>query len=63
MFRNCLITLAGKTICVEVEVIDALLDYKIILGHSYTYVMYAIPSVVHHNMCFPHNENIITIDS
>ena len=38
-FRNCLITLAGKTVCVDVEVIDAPLDYNILLGRSYTYAM------------------------
>ena len=32
LFRNCPITLAGKTVCVDVEVIDAPLDYNILLG-------------------------------
>ena len=42
LFRNCPITLAGKTVCVEVEVIDAPLDYHILLGQSYTYAMSAV---------------------
>ena len=32
MFRNCPINLEGKTIYVDVEVIDAPLDYNILLG-------------------------------
>ena len=62
MFHNCPITLAGKAICVEVEVIDAPLDYNIILGHSYTYAMCVVPSTVHRKMSFPHNGKIVTID-
>ena len=32
LFHNCPITLAGKTVCVDIEVIDAPLDYNILLG-------------------------------
>ena len=62
MCCNCLITLAGKTICIEVEVIDAPLDYNILLGHSYTYAMSIVPSTVHRKMSFSHNGKIVTID-
>ena len=62
LFRNCPITLAGKTVCVDVEVIDAPLDYNILLGRSYTYAMSVVPSAVHCKMFFPHNGNIVTID-
>ena len=51
----------SKTICVDVEFIDAPLDYNILLGHSYTYAMSVVPSVVHPKMSFPHNGNIVTI--
>lgn len=33
------VELGGKTIEIEVEVVDTLLDYNLILGHSWTYVM------------------------
>ena len=55
LFRNCPITLAGKTVCVDVEFIDAPLDYNILLGKSYTYAMSAVPSAVFRKMSFPHN--------
>ena len=62
LFRNCPITLAGKTVCVDVEVIDAPLDYNILLGHSYTYAMSVVPFAVHRKISFPHNRKIVTID-
>ena len=62
LFRNCPITLAGKTVCVDVEVIDTPLDYNILLGRSYTYAMSAVPSIVFCKMSFPHNGKIVTID-
>ena len=62
LFRNCPITLAGKIVCVDVEVIDAPLDYNILLGRSYTYAMSVVPSAVHRKMFFPHNGKIVTID-
>ena len=62
LFRNCPITLAGKTVCVDIEVINAPLDYNILLGRSYTYAMSTVPSMVFHKMSFPHNGKIVTID-
>ena len=40
------IKLAGKVVSVEVEVIDAPLDYNLILGRNWTYVMSAIALAV-----------------
>ena len=62
LLRNCLITLMGKTVCIDIEVIDAPLYYNILLGRIYTYAMSVFPYVVHHKMSFPHNGNIVTID-
>ena len=62
LFCNCPITLVDKTVCINVEVIYAPLDYNILLGHSYNYAMSTIPSAVHHKMSFPHNGKIVTID-
>ena len=62
LFPNYPITLSGKNFCVDVEFIDAPLDYNILLGCSYTYAMSAIPSAVHRKIFFPHNGKIVTID-
>ena len=62
LFHNFPIILVGKTVCVDVEVIDAPLDYNILLGHSYTYAMSVVPSAVYRKMFFPHNGKIVTID-
>jgi len=62
MYRNCLVTLAGKTVHVDIEVIDAPLDYNIILGCSYTYAMSFLTSTVSRKMCFPREGKIVTIN-
>ena len=62
MYCNFPVTLARNTIHLDIEVIDAPLDQNILLGHSYTYAMSIITSMVFRNMCFPHEGNIITID-
>jgi hypothetical protein len=38
--------LGGKTVCVEVEVVDAPLDYNLLLGRSWTYAMHAVVATV-----------------
>ena len=40
------IKLEGKLVSVEVEVIDAPLDYNFLLGRSWTYAMRVIPSFI-----------------
>jgi hypothetical protein len=40
------VQLGGKTVCVEVEVVDAPLDYNLLLGRSWTYVMQDMVSTV-----------------
>ena len=52
----------GKTILVDVEVIDAPLDYNILLGRSYMYAMQAVDSSVFCMILFPHNGKITTVD-
>ena len=42
ILRNLPIELGGKTVNVEVEVIDAPLDYNMILGWSWFYTMISI---------------------
>jgi hypothetical protein len=62
LFQNFLVELGGKTILIEIEVIDAPLDYNILFGRRYMYAMKAISSSVFSTMMFPHNGKIITID-
>jgi hypothetical protein len=40
------VQLGGKTVEVEVEVVDAPLDYNILLGHNWTYAMTTIVSSI-----------------
>ena len=44
------------------EVVDAPLDYNLLLGHSWSYAMTTIVSSVFRLIKFPHNRNIVTID-
>jgi hypothetical protein len=41
-----IVQLGGKTVCVEVEVVDAPLDYNLLLGRSWTYAMHAVVATV-----------------
>ena len=54
--------LEGKTIAIEVEVVDAPLDYNLLLGRNWMYSMQSVASFVFHIVCFPHNGKIVTID-
>ena len=56
------IKLVGKVVSVEVEVIDARLDYNLLLGRSWTYAMSAIASAILHVVVFPHDGKLVTID-
>jgi hypothetical protein len=40
------VQLGGKTVCVEVEVVDAPLDYNLLLGWSWNYAMQAVVATV-----------------
>ena len=56
------IKLAGKAMSVEVEVIDAPLDYKFLLGRSLTYAISAIVSAIFLVVVFPHEGKLVTVD-
>ena len=47
---------------IEVEVIDAPLDYNLLLGRSWTYAMSAIASAILRVVVFPHEGKLVTID-
>ena len=42
--------------------VDAPLDYNLLLGQNWMYSMQAVSSSLFHIVCFPHNGNIVTID-
>jgi hypothetical protein len=54
--------LGGKTMCVEVEVVNAPLDYNLLLGRSWTYTMHALVATDFWVLLFPHEGGIVTID-
>ena len=56
------VQLGGKTVAIEVKVVDAPLDYNILLGRNWMYSMQAVASSLFQVVCFPLNGNIITID-
>jgi hypothetical protein len=56
------ITLGGKTIFINVMVVQDPLDFTLLLGWDYVYAMKAIVSTLFCVMSFPHNERIVTID-
>jgi hypothetical protein len=56
------VTLGGKTVNVEVEVVDAPIDYNLLLGQSWTYAMEAVPSSYFRCIKFPHEGKLFTID-
>jgi hypothetical protein len=62
LFQNVPVELGGKTILIDIEFIDAPLDYNILFGCSYMYAMKAIASSIFQTMMFLHNGKIITID-
>jgi len=56
------ITSGGKIVSVEVEVVDATIDYNFLLGRSWTYAMTVVVSSVFRVIQFPHEGRIVTID-
>jgi hypothetical protein len=48
--------------CVEVEVVDAPLDYNLLLGRSWTYAMQVVVATFFRVLLFPHEGRIVTID-
>jgi hypothetical protein len=62
LFQNVPMELRGKTILIDIEVIDAPLDYNILFGCSYMYAMKEVASSIFRTIMFPHNGKIVTID-
>jgi hypothetical protein len=62
IFQNVPIELGGKTVLIDIEVIEAPLEYNILLGRTYMYAMKAVASSIFRTIMFPHNGKIVTID-
>jgi hypothetical protein len=56
------VQLGGKTVCVEVEVVDAPIDYNLLLSRSWTYAMQVVVATIFRVLLFPHEGRIVTID-
>jgi hypothetical protein len=54
--------LGSKTITIDVEVVDAPLNYNLLLGRSWFYAMTVVASSVFQCAQFPHQGKIVTID-
>ena len=53
--------LGDKTISIDVEVVDASLDYNLLLGQSWFYAMPVVASSIFRTLQFPHQGKIVTI--
>jgi hypothetical protein len=62
MIPSFVVQLGGKTVCVEVEVVDAPLEYNLLLGRSLTYVMNVVVTTIFWVLLFPHKGQIVSID-
>jgi hypothetical protein len=56
------ITLGGKTVFIDVMVVQDPLDSDLILGRDYVYAMKSIVSTLFRVISFPHDGRIVTID-
>ena len=56
------VRLGGKTITIDVKVVDAPLEYNILLGRNWMYSMQVVASSLFRVVFFPFNGNIVTID-
>jgi hypothetical protein len=55
------ITMEGKTVCIDVLVVQGHLDFNLIIGRYYVYDMKYGVSTLFRVMHFPHDGNIVTI--
>ena len=56
------ITLEGKTIFIDVIVVQGPLDFNLLLGCDYVYAMKFVVSTLFRVMYFPHDGKIVTVD-
>ena len=56
------VTLEGKTVFIDVMVVQDPLDFSLLLGRDYVYAMKAIVSTLFPVIYFPHDGRMVTID-
>jgi hypothetical protein len=56
------VTLGGKTIFIDVMVVQDPLDFNLLLGKYYVYAMKAIVSTLFRVIYFPHDGRVVTVD-
>ena len=56
------ITLGGKTVCIDVMVVQGPLDFNLLLRCDYVYAMNDVVSTLFRVMHFPHDGKMVTID-
>jgi multisubunit Na+/H+ antiporter MnhF subunit len=56
------IILGGKIVLVDMLVVQGPLNFNMLLGCDYLYVMNVVVCMLFHVMHFPHNGRILTID-
>jgi hypothetical protein len=56
------ITLGGKTVFIDVMVVQDPLDFSLLLGRDYVYAMKAIVSTLFRVISFPHDGRVVTLD-
>jgi hypothetical protein len=62
IITSFLVQLGGKTMEVDVEVVDVPLGYNLLLGRNWTYAMTTVMLFIFCTLCFPHEGKIVTID-
>lgn len=62
ILNSLAVELGGKSISIDVEVVDVPLDYNLLLGRSWFYVMTVVTYSIFHTLQFPHQGKIVTID-
>lgn len=55
-------SLGGKTILIDIMVVEDPMDLYMLLGHDYVYAMNILVSLLFRVIHFPHNGSIVTID-
>ena len=56
------ITLVEKIVLIDIEVVNAQLDYNLLLRRIYMYAMRVVESTIFHLMMFPHKGKIVMVD-
>jgi hypothetical protein len=56
------INLGGKTVTIDLEVVDPPLDYNLLLGRSWFYAMTVIASLIFRCVQFPNQGEIVIVD-